>query len=153
VLSRREAPFDCPDACLLLSPDAPLVASMLLASIARSNAVLFLPLGAWVLGRFDTGFDTCVDAHFKPWACFDTARCDKADFARASILGRLDRRIFFSIKMLTGVFLRSMKLASMLVAASRSQAHSRRHFADFGFDARFDSYFTCFEESDRGSLC
>jgi hypothetical protein len=60
---------------------------------------------------------------------------------------------FFSIKMLTGVFLRSMKLASMLVAASRSKAHSRRHFADFGFDARFDSYFTCFEESDRGSLC
>ncbi len=45
----------------------------------------------------------------KPCACFDTGRrFDDADCSLASILGRLDRWIFWSIKML---MLRSMMLA------------------------------------------
>jgi hypothetical protein len=72
------------------------MASILGLSIARrlgsyrySLSLDYFASVAWVLGRFDTGLDTCLLASFDT-----TRRFDDADCSLASIFGRLDRWSF-----------------------------------------------------------
>ncbi len=76
------------------------MASILGASSARrlesyrySSSLDYFASVAWVLGRFDAGYDACVDARFNPRACFHPWSRGSLDFWSIKVLMPGARRL------------------------------------------------------------